>query len=148
MLTDSDSVLLVMIWIENCWSKFQCYSIELSEFEQRLVLYWTFWVWVLLKFLISDDELNKELIKSNAFMFFDSDSIEISDFKSRFFFRNFWFLLSFLNSSSDSAVKISGFDFWFELCSLFLYRLHVDSKINELWTNVMSLHKVNHMSVF
>jgi len=44
-------------------------------------------------------------------MFFDSDSIEISDFKSRFFFRNFWFLLSFLNSSSDFAVEISDFDF-------------------------------------
>ncbi len=147
MLTDSDSVLLVMIWVENCWSRFWCYSIKLSEFKQWLVLYRTFWVWVLLKFLISDDELNKELIKSNAFMFFDSDSIEISDFESRFFFRNFWFLLSFLSLSSDSAVKISGFDFWFELCSLFLYRLHVDNKINELWTNVMSLHRANHMSV-
>ena len=149
MLTDSDSVLLVIVWIENCWSKFWCYSIELSEFKQRLVLYRTFWVQVLLKFLISDDELNKELIKNNAFVFFDSDSIEISDFKSRFFFRNFWFLLSFLSSSSDSAVKISEFDFWLSwLCSLFLYRLHVDSKINELWTNVMNLHKANHMSVF
>ncbi len=113
-----------------------------------MLLYQTFWVQVLLKFLISDDELNKELVKSNAFVFFDSDSIEISDFESRFFFRNFWFLLSFLSLSSDSAVKISGFDFWFELCSLFLYHLHVDSKINELWTNVMSLHKANHMSVF
>ncbi len=113
-----------------------------------MLLYQTFWVQVLLKFLISDDKLNKKLVKSNAFMFFDSDSIEISDFKSRFFFRNFWFLLSFLNSSSDFAVEISDFDFWFELCSLFLYCLHVDSKINELWTNVMSLHKANHMSVF
>ncbi len=148
MLTDSDSVLLVMIWVENCWSRFRCYSIELSEFEQRLVLYRTFWVWVLLKFLISDDELNKELIKSNAFVFFDSDSIEISDFESRFFFRNFWFLLSFLSSSSDSAVEISDFNFWFKLCNLFLYRLHVDSKVNELWTNVMSLHRANHMNVF
>ena len=148
MLTDSDSVLLVMIWVENCWSKFQCYSIELSEFEQRLVLYRTFWVRVLLKFLISDDELNKELVKNNAFVFFDSDSIEISDFESRFFFRNFWFLSSFLSSSSNSAVKISGFDFWFRLCSLFLYHLHVNSRVNELWTNVMSLHKANHMSVF
>ncbi len=148
MLTDSDSVLLVMIWVENCWSKFRCYSIKLSEFKQWLVLYRTFWVRVLLKFLISDDELNKELVKSNAFVFFDSDFIEISDFKSRFFFRNFSFLSSFLSSSSDSAVKISDFDFWFRLCSLFLYRLHVDSKINELWTNVMNLHKANHMSVF
>ncbi len=87
MLTDSE--LLVMIWVENCWSRFWCYFIELSEFKQRLVLYQTFWVQVLLKFLISDDELNKELIKSNAFMFFDSDSIEISDFESRFFFRSF-----------------------------------------------------------
>jgi len=113
-----------------------------------MLLYWTFWVQVLLKFLISDDELNKKLIKNNMFMFFDSDSIEISDFKSRFFFRNFWFLLSFLSSSSDFTVKISDFNFWFELCSLFLYYLHVDSKINELWTNVMSLHKANHMSVF
>ncbi len=113
-----------------------------------MLFYQTFWVRVLLKFLISDDELNKELVKSNAFMFFDSDSIEISGFESRFFFRNFWFLLSFLSSSSDSAVEISEFDFWFELCSLFLYCLHVDSKINELWTNVMSLHRVNHMSVF
>ncbi len=147
MLTDSDSMLLVMIWVENCWSKFWCYSIKLSEFKQWLVLYQTFWVQVLLKFLISDDELNKKLIKNNAFMFFDSDFIEISDFKSRFFFRNFWFLLSFLSLSSDFTVKISGFNFWFELCSLFLYRLHVDSKINELWTNVMSLYKVNHMSV-
>ncbi len=99
MLTDSE--LLAMIWVENCWSKFWCYSIELSEFKQRLVLYRTFWVQVLLKFLISDDELNKELVKSNAFMFFDSDSIEISDFESRFFFRSFWLLLSFLSSSSD-----------------------------------------------
>ncbi len=147
MLTDSDSVLLVMIWVENCWSKFWCYSIELSEFKQRLVLYRTFWVQVLLKFLISNDKLNKELVKSNMFMFFNSDSIEISDFESRFFFRNFWFLLSFLSSSSDSAVKISDFDFWFKLCSLFLYRLHVNSKVNELWTNVMSLHRANHMSV-
>ena len=146
MLTDSE--LLVMIWVKNCWSKFWCYSIELSEFEQRLVLYRTFWVQVLLKFLVSDDELNKELVKSNAFVFFDSDSIEISDFESRFFFRSFWLLSSFLNSSSSSAVEISGFDFWFKLCSLFLYRLHVDSKVNELWTNVMSLHRANHMSVF
>ena len=149
MLTDSDSVLLIIVWIENCWSKFWYYSIELSEFKQRVILYQTFWVQVLLKFLISDDELNKELIKSNAFMFFDSDSTEISDFESRFFFRNFWFLSSFLSSSSDSAVEISEFDFWLSwLCSLFLYRLHVDSKINELWTNVMSLHRANHMSVF
>ncbi len=146
MLTDSE--LLVMIWVENCWSRFWCYSIKLSEFKQWLVLYRTFWVQVLLKFLISDDELNKKLIKNNAFMFFDSDSIEISDFESRFFFRSFWLLSSFLSSSSDSAVKISEFDFWFELCSLFLYHLHVDSKINELWTNVMSLHRANHMSVF
>jgi len=128
--------------------RFWCYFSELSEFKQWLVLYWTFWVQVLLKFLISDDELNKELVKNNAFMFFDSDSTEISDFESRFFFRNFWFLLSFLSSSFDSAVEISDFDFWFELCSLFLYRLHVDSKVNEFWTNVMSLHKANHMSVF
>ncbi len=148
MLTDSDSVLLIMIWVENCWLRFWCYFIELSEFEQQLVLYWTFWVQVLLKFLISDDKLNKELIKSNMFMFFDSDSIEISDFESKFFFRNFWFLLSFLSSSSDFVVKISEFNFWFKLCNLFLYHLHVDSKINELWTNVMSLHKANHMSVF
>ena len=146
MLTDSE--LLVMIWVENCWSRFWCYFIELSEFKQRLVLYRTFWVQVLLKFLISDDELNKELIKNNAFVFFNFDSIEISDFKSRFFFRNFWFLLSFLSSSSDSAVEISEFNFWFELCSLFLYHLHIDSKINKLWTNVMSLHRANHMSVF
>ncbi len=132
MLTDSDSVLLVMIWVENCWLKFWCYSIKLSEFKQWLVLYQTFWVQALLKFLIPDDELNKELVKSNTFMFFNSDSIEISDFKSRFFFRNFWFLSSFLSLSSDSAVKISDFDFWFELCSLFLYCLHVNSKINEL----------------
>ncbi len=147
MLTDSE--LLIMIWIENCWSKFWCYSIELSEFKQRLVLYRTFWVQVLLKFLISDDELNKELIKSNVFMFFNSDSIEISDFKSKFFFRNFWFLSSFLSLSSDSAVEISEFDFWLSwLCNLFLYHLHVDSKINKLWTNVMSLHRANYMSVF
>ncbi len=146
MLTDSE--LLVMIWVENCWSRFWCYFIELSEFKQWLVLYRTFWVQVLLKFLISDDELNKKLIKNNMFMFFNSDSIKISDFKSRFFFRNFWFLLSFLSSSSDSAVKISEFNFWFELCSLFLYHLHVNSKINELWTNIMSLHRTNHMSVF
>ncbi len=146
MLTDSE--LLVMIWVENCWSRFWCYSIEFSEFEQRLVLYRTFWVRVLLKFLIPDDELNKELVKSNAFVFFDSDSTGISDFESRFFFRNFWFLSSFLSSSSDSAVEISGFDFWFGLCSLFLYRLHVDSKVNELWTNVMSLHRADHMGVF
>ncbi len=116
--------------------------------EILMLLYWTFWVQVLLKFLISDDELNKELIKSNAFVFFDSDSIEISDFKSRFFFRNFWFLSSFLSLSSDFAVKLSEFNFWFELCNLFLYRLHIDSKINELWTNVISLHRANHMSVF
>ncbi len=144
----ADSELLVIVWVENCWLRFWCYSIELSEFKQRLVLYWTFWVQVLLKFLISDDELNKKLIKSNAFMFFNFNSIKISDFESRFFFRNFWFLSSFLSLSSDSAVKISEFDFWFELCSLFLYRLHVNSKINELWTNVMSLHKANHISVF
>ncbi len=149
MLTDSDSVLLVIVWVENCWSKFWCYSIELSEFEQRLVLYRTFWVRVLLKFLVPDDELNKELVKGNAFVFFNSDSIGISDSESRFFFRNFWFLSSFLSSSSDSAVEISEFDFWLSwLCSLFLYRLHVDSKVNELWTNVMSLHRADHMSVF
>ncbi len=149
MLTDFDSVLLVIVWIENCWSRFWCYSIELSEFKQRLVLYQTFWIQVLLKFLIFDDEFNKELVKSNAFMFFDFNSIKISDFESRFFFRNFWFLSSFLSSSSDSAVEISEFDFWLSwLCSLFLYRLHVDSKINKLWTNVMSLHRANHMSVF
>ncbi len=116
--------------------------------EILMLLYQTFWVQVLLKFLISDDELNKELVKSNVFMFFNSDSIEISDFKSRFFFRNFWFLSSFLSSSSDFAVEISDFNFWFELCNLFLYHLHVNSKINELWTNVMSLHRANHMSVF
>ncbi len=148
MFTDFDSVLLIMIWVENYWSKFWCYSIKLSEFKQRLVLYQTFWVQVLLKFLISDDELNKELVKSNMFMFFNFDSIEISDFESRFFFRNFWFLLSFLNLSSDFIVEISDFNFWFELCNLFLYHLHVSSKINELWTNVMSLHKANHMNVF
>jgi len=144
----ADSELLIMIWVEDCWSRFWCYSIEISEFKQWLILYQTFWIQVLLKFLISDDELNKELIKSNAFMFFDSDSIEISDFKSKFFFRNFWFLSCFLSLSSDSAVELSEFNFWFELCSLFLYHLHIDSKINELWTNVMSLHKANHMSVF
>ncbi len=145
----ADSELLAMIWVENCWSRFWCYSIKLSEFEQRLVLYRTFWIQVLLKFLISDDEFNKELIKSNAFVFFDSDSTEISGFESRFFFRNFWFLSSFLSSSSDFSVKISEFNFWLSwLCSLFLYRLHIDSKINELWTNVMSLHRANHMSVF
>ncbi len=44
-------------------------------------------------------------------MFFDFDSIKIFDFKSRFFFRNFLFLLSFLSLSSDFAVKISEFDF-------------------------------------
>ena len=144
----ADSELLIMIWVEDCWSRFWCYSIEISEFKQWLILYQTFWIQVLLKFLISDDELNKELIKSNAFMFFDSDSIEISDFKFKFFFRNFWFLSCFLSLSSDSAVELSEFNFWFELCSLFLYHLHIDSKINELWTNVMSLHKANHMSVF
>ena len=145
----ADSELLVIVWVENCWSRFWCYFIKLSEFKQWLILYWTFWIQVLLKFLISDDKLNKELIKSNVFMFFDSNSIEISDFKSRFFFRNFWFLSSFLSSSSESAVEISEFAFWLSwLCSLFLYRLHVDSKINELWTNVMSLHRANHMSVF
>ncbi len=133
------------------WFWFCASSHDMSRkllIEISMLLYWTFWVWVLLKFLISDDELNKELVKSNAFMFFNSDSIEISDFESRFFFRNFWFLLSFLSLSSDFAVEISGFNFWFELCSLFLYRLHIDSKINELWTNVMSLHIANHMSVF
>ncbi len=144
----ADSELLIIVWVENCWSRFWCYFIELSEFKQQLVLYRTFWVWALLKFLISDDKLNKELIKSNAFMFFDSDSIEISDFESRFFFRNFWFLLSFLSLSSDFDVKISEFNFWFELCSLFLYYLHVNNKINEFWTNVMSLHKANYMNVF
>ncbi len=144
----ADSELLVIVWVENCWSRFWCYFIKLSEFKQWLILYWTFWIQVLLKFLISDDKLNKELIKSNVFMFFDSDSIEISDFKSRFFFRNFWFLSSFLSLSSDSAVKISEFNFWFKLCSLFLYCLHVNSKINELWTKIMSLHKADHMSVF
>jgi len=133
------------------WFWFCASSHDMSRkllIEISMLLYWTFWVQVLLKFLISDDELNKELVKSNTFMFFDSDSIEISGFKSRFFFRNFWFLSSFLSLSSDSVVKISGFDFWFKLCSLFLYRLHVDSKINELWTNVMSLHRANHISVF
>ena len=133
------------------WFWFCASSHDMSRkllIEILMLLYWTFWVQVLLKFLISDDELNKELIKSNAFMFFDFDSIEISDFKSRFFFKNFWFLSSFLSLSSDSAVEISDFDFWFELCSLFLYHLHVDSKISELWTNVMSLHRANHMSVF
>ncbi len=94
--------------------------------EILMLLYQTFWVQVLLKFLISDDELNKELIKSNMFIFFDSDSIEISGFKSRFFFRNFWFLLSFLNLSSDSAVKISEFNFWLcWLCSLFFYIVYM-----------------------
>ncbi len=128
MLTDSDSVLLVIVWVENCWSRFWCYSIELSEFKQRLVLYRTFWVQVLLKFLISDDELNKELVKSNAFLFFNSDSIEISDFKSRFFFRNFWFLSSFLSSSSDlscvacfyiiytSIVRLMSFELMLWVC--------------------------------
>ncbi len=145
----ADSELLVIIWVENCWLRFWCYFIELSEFKQWLILYRTFWFQVLLKFLISDDEFNKELIKSNAFMFFNYDSIKISNFESRFFFRNFWFLSSFLSLSSDSAVEISEFNFWLSwLCSLFLYHLHVDSKINELWTNVMSLHKANHMSVF
>ncbi len=95
----ADSELLVIVWIANCWSRFWCYSIELSEFKQRLILYRTFWVQVLLKFLISDDELNKKLIKSNAFMFFDSDSIEISDF-----YQAFWtqvLLSKFLSSTSD-----------------------------------------------
>jgi len=133
------------------WFWFYASSHDMSRkllVEILMLLYQTFWVQVLLKFLISDNELNKELIKSNMFMFFDSDSIEISGFESRFFFRNFWFLLSFLSSSSDSAVEISDFNFWFELCSLFLYCLHVNSKVNELWTNVMSLHKANHMNVF
>ncbi len=121
--------------------------------EILMLLYQTFWVRAttstLSNFLISDDEFNKELIKSNAFVFFDSDSTEISGFESRFFFRNFWFLSSFLSSSSDFSVKISEFNFWLSwLCSLFLYRLHIDSKVNELWTNVMSLHRANHMSVF
>ncbi len=64
--------------------EFWCYFIKLSEFKQRLVLYQTFWVQVLLKFLISDDKLNKKLVKNNMFMFFDSDSIEISDFYQAF----------------------------------------------------------------
>ncbi len=133
------------------WFWFCASSHDMSRkllIEISIVLYQTFWVQVLLKFLISDDEFNKKLIKSNAFMFFDSDSIEISGFELRFFFRNFWFLLSFLSLSSDFAVEISDFNFWFKLCSFFLYYLHVDSKINELWTNVMNLHKANHRSVF
>ncbi len=107
MLVDSE--LLIIVWVENCWSRFWCYSIKLSEFKQWLILYQTFWIQVLLKFLISDDELNKELIKSNAFMFFDFNSIEISDFESRFFFRNFWFLLSFLSLSSDWVNYVACF---------------------------------------
>ena len=103
--------------------RFWCYFIKLSEFKQWLVLYRTFWVQVLLKFLISDDEFNKKLVKSNVFMSFCSDSIKISDFKSRFFFRNFWFLSSFLSLSS--AVKISEFNFWVELCSLFFYIVYM-----------------------
>jgi len=86
------------------WFWFCAFNHDMSRkllIEILIVLYWTFWVQVLLKFLISNDKLNKKLIKSNMFMFFDSNFIEISDFESRFFFRNFWFLLSFLNSSSD-----------------------------------------------
>jgi len=86
-------------WFWFCASN-HCMSRKLL-IEILMLLYQTFWVQVLLKFLISDDEFNKELVKSNAFVFFDSDFIEISDFKSRFFFRNFWFLLSFLNLSFD-----------------------------------------------
>ena len=119
----ADSELLVIVWIENCWSRFWCYFIELSEFEQRLVLYQTFWVWVLLKFLISDDELNKELIKSNTFMFFDSDSIEISDFKSRFFFRNFWFLSSFLSLSSDLSCVTCFYIIYMSIARLMSFEL-------------------------
>jgi len=96
------------------WFWFCASSHDMSRkllIEISMLLYWTFWVQVLLKFLISDDEFNKELVKSNAFMFFDSDSIEISDFESRFFFRNFWFLSSFL---SRSSLEISDFyqAFW------------------------------------
>ncbi len=91
MLTNSDFVLLVMIWVENCWLRFQYYFIKLSEFEQWLVLYQTFQVQVLLKFLISDDEFNKELIKSNVFMFFNFDSSK------------------FLILNQDSSLEISDF---------------------------------------
>ncbi len=124
----ADSELLVMIWVENCWSRFWCYSIELSEFKQRLVLYQTFWVQVLLKFLVSDDELNKELVKSNAFMFFCSDSTEISGFYRAFWAqvllskflratRSYSFVLilpKFLVLNQDFSLEISGFyqAFW------------------------------------
>ncbi len=108
----ADSELLVMIWVENCWSRFWCYSIELSEFKQWLVLYRTFWIQVLLKFLIFDDEFNKELVKSNTFMFFSFDSIKISilnqdsSLEISGFYQTFWtqvliLLLKFLSSTSD-----------------------------------------------
>ncbi len=108
----ADSELLVMIWVENCWSRFWCYSIKLSEFKQWLVLYRTFWIQVLLKFLIFDDEFNKELIKSNTFMFFSFDSIKISilnqdsSLEISGFYQTFWtqvliLLLKFLSSTSD-----------------------------------------------
>ncbi len=66
-----------------------------------MLLYQTFWVQVLLKFLISDDELNKELVKNDAFMFFDSDSIEISDFYQAFWTQVLILLSKFLSSTSD-----------------------------------------------
>ena len=108
----ADSELLVMIWVENCWSRFWCYSIKLSEFKQWLVLYRTFWIQVLLKFLIFDDEFNKELVKSNTFMFFSFDSIKISilnqdsSLEISGFYQTFWtqvliLLLKFLSSTSD-----------------------------------------------
>ena len=66
-----------------------------------MLLYWTFWVQVLLKFLISDDELNKELVKSNTFMFFDSDFTEISGFYQAFWAWVLILLSKFLVSTSD-----------------------------------------------
>ncbi len=108
----ADFELLVMIWVENCWLRFWCYSIKLSEFKQWLVLYRTFWIQVLLKFLIFDDEFNKELVKSNTFMFFSFDSIKISilnqdsSLEISGFYQTFWtqvliLLLKFLSSTSD-----------------------------------------------
>ncbi len=63
-------------------------------------------------------------------------------------------LLFFCSRNFLISNKLSELDFWVSIliqvwwCNLFLYHLHVNSKIDELWTNVMSLHKANHMSVF
>ncbi len=69
-----------------------------------MLLYRTFWIRVLLEFLVPDDELNKELVKGNAFVSFCSDSTGISGSYRAFWARVLVLLSKFLGPTSGWVV--------------------------------------------